>query len=389
MNATDTAPLSTESVNSQIHPFARYLRDRDPATFPAIHEYANLFPMLEMDEMQKLADSIRANGQQECIVYYDGQLLDGRNRWVGCVIADKKPWIVDLKKDGGIDPLSYVIIKNLERRHLTVAQRAIIAEKIATARLGGQKKDEQAPTIKEAAAKVGVSERTVHDVRKLKTEAPGVYQDLDDKKHKNVNAAVKAAGLTKSKKRTLPTSAPAAKAPTILPDSSSARTKEWNRTHPPQPPSATNAAEVTPTPESSTQPTPAEPDFEGSLSELKEVSKRVKELAQEVVRLRKENSELRQMRQPDAQAGMMDPALILQAEDAIKNQSDEKPTRDLIDASFDQWFAQWDGWDECIVAERILDKVLAAALVNGPKAVKEAVCRQFIKAGLMPSASKK
>jgi hypothetical protein len=47
------------------------------------------------------------------------------------------------------------------------------------------------------------------------------------------------------------------------------------------------------------------------------------------------------------------------------------------------------GRDKCIVAERILDKVLAAALVNGPKAVKEAVCRQFIKAELMPSASAK
>jgi hypothetical protein len=200
-----------ESANSQTHPFARYLPDVDPSTFPEIHPAANIFPMLPMDEMQKLAESIKDHGIMSWITMLKrkgskGQLLDGRNRWVASLLAGREPTrisVVDLDKEHpGVDPLTYVITHNLERRHLTIAERAVIAEKIATARSGGQKKDGEAPTVKEAAAKLGVGQRAVHEVRKLKTEAPKAYEDLTAGKHKTVHAAVKAAGVTKPKKKT-------------------------------------------------------------------------------------------------------------------------------------------------------------------------------------------
>jgi hypothetical protein len=44
--------------------------------------------MLEPDEMQKMADSIKANGQDDVIVMHQGAILDGRNRWVAhCWLA--------------------------------------------------------------------------------------------------------------------------------------------------------------------------------------------------------------------------------------------------------------------------------------------------------------
>jgi ParB-like chromosome segregation protein Spo0J len=56
----------------------------DMAVIPtgAVHPVANLFPMLPDDELQELADDIRANGLQHPIVLdKDGVLIDGRNRW--------------------------------------------------------------------------------------------------------------------------------------------------------------------------------------------------------------------------------------------------------------------------------------------------------------------
>jgi hypothetical protein len=109
-----------------------------------------------------------------------------------------EPWSLE-KQQIDTEPLTYIITRNLLRQHLTVANRRLFAERIAVARSEGQKKDEQAPTIKAAAVKLGVGERTVHDVRKLKGHAPEEHEKLNSQEHKSVNAAVKAAGITKSR----------------------------------------------------------------------------------------------------------------------------------------------------------------------------------------------
>ena len=45
------------------------------------HPYADRFPMLPEDELQRLAEDIRENGQRSPImVSLDGLILDGKNR---------------------------------------------------------------------------------------------------------------------------------------------------------------------------------------------------------------------------------------------------------------------------------------------------------------------
>lgn len=98
------------------------------------HEYANIFPLLEGDELAALAADIKKNGQEAPIHLYEGKILDGRNRWRACEIAGEDPWTVEYQ---GNDPLGFVISYNIMRRHLDTGQRAAIASKIANMPHGG------------------------------------------------------------------------------------------------------------------------------------------------------------------------------------------------------------------------------------------------------------
>jgi hypothetical protein len=99
------------------------------------HPLANLFPMLSEAELDDLGDDIRANGQVETVKLHRGMVLDGRNRYTACA---KKGLGVRTEIFEGSDreALNWVISKNLKRRHLTESQRAMVAAKLATLRLG-------------------------------------------------------------------------------------------------------------------------------------------------------------------------------------------------------------------------------------------------------------
>lgn len=89
------------------------------------HQAASLFPMLEGEALQALADDICANGQVEPAVIFEDMLLDGRNREAACKLVG-----VPLKSrtiDVCPSPTAYVLSQNLHRRHLNVAQKAFVA----------------------------------------------------------------------------------------------------------------------------------------------------------------------------------------------------------------------------------------------------------------------
>jgi len=44
------------------------------------HPYANLFPMMPDNELQKMSDDIAKNGLHEPILLYENKILDGRLR---------------------------------------------------------------------------------------------------------------------------------------------------------------------------------------------------------------------------------------------------------------------------------------------------------------------
>jgi N6-adenosine-specific RNA methylase IME4/ParB-like chromosome segregation protein Spo0J len=76
-------------------------------------------------ELQALADDIKANGQQHPITTYQGEIIDGRNRWLACEMAGVKPTTRDW--GGGGSLVAYVLSLNLHRRQLTASQKAMVA----------------------------------------------------------------------------------------------------------------------------------------------------------------------------------------------------------------------------------------------------------------------
>jgi DNA modification methylase len=94
------------------------------------HKYAEIFPMLDDHGLAELAKDIEANGLAEPILTYDGQILDGRNRYKACQLAKVQPRFVPADCDSDEEALSLVMSLNLHRRHLNESQRAIVGARV-------------------------------------------------------------------------------------------------------------------------------------------------------------------------------------------------------------------------------------------------------------------
>src|ERR1700680_1829643 len=91
------------------------------------HEAANIFPLMPDDELQKLADDIKANGLKNPIVLLDDKVLDGRNRVLACRLAGGRPDFQSRNPEKLGAPVAWVLSQNLHRRQLTATQRAFVA----------------------------------------------------------------------------------------------------------------------------------------------------------------------------------------------------------------------------------------------------------------------
>ncbi len=91
------------------------------------HPYAEIFPMMQRDEFDRLVADIKDNGLIEDIVTHDNKILDGRNRYRACIEAGIAPRFRDFGGPGS--PLSFVMSVNLNRRHMNTSQRALAAAK--------------------------------------------------------------------------------------------------------------------------------------------------------------------------------------------------------------------------------------------------------------------
>lgn len=93
------------------------------------HPAAELFPMLNDEELAELADNIRDHGLNQPVWLYDDPvqgvcLLDGRNRARACAMVGAR---VETRFYRGDDPIGFSISENMHRRHLTTGQRADVA----------------------------------------------------------------------------------------------------------------------------------------------------------------------------------------------------------------------------------------------------------------------
>jgi len=133
------------------------------------HEYAELFPWIEGRAFDELKEDIRKNGVLEPIVFLDGAILDGRNRYIAARdLGIEYPRV----EFDGPDALAFVIAKNLARRHLSESQRGMVAAKLAKLPRGGDRKSDtfdQTANLRtdQAADMLNVSSRTVETARKV------------------------------------------------------------------------------------------------------------------------------------------------------------------------------------------------------------------------------
>lgn len=174
------------------------------------HEYANLFPMMPQADLERLAKDIAENGLMEPVITLDGKILDGRNRYAACEIADVPPLFLEY---GGTDPLAFVVSHNLNRRHLDESQRGMIAGKIANMPHGGQAYsppksdgsiDPSVPKGKsnsEAAALMNVSTATVKRAKRVIANAIPSLQDMVETSEIPVSAAALVAALPAEQQR--------------------------------------------------------------------------------------------------------------------------------------------------------------------------------------------
>ena len=92
------------------------------------HPAAKVFPRISDEEMELLADNIKANGLREPIALCEGLVLDGINRLIACEKAGKEPRYKEFK---GGNPWEYTKSANEHRRHMTQSQRAIAMKRWA------------------------------------------------------------------------------------------------------------------------------------------------------------------------------------------------------------------------------------------------------------------
>lgn len=130
-----------------------------------VHPAADIFPMLDGEELDELAADIKANGLQFPIVTgrHNGEtvLVDGRNRREACRRAGVEPAVQDLN---GTDPLQFIISANVHRRHISKGQLAMAVAKILETKNYGDGGD--------AARAAGVSHARVSQARAVLHTTP-------------------------------------------------------------------------------------------------------------------------------------------------------------------------------------------------------------------------
>jgi len=126
-----------------------------------VHPIAAAFPLMSDRDFRLLTADIRVNGLRVPIVTLEGKIVDGRHRHDVCADFGIPMQFVELPPD--TDVARYVVSVNATRRHLKPFQRAEIAARLATLKVGrpGQKASFEAITQRAAAQALGISRASV------------------------------------------------------------------------------------------------------------------------------------------------------------------------------------------------------------------------------------
>lgn len=155
------------------------------------HPISAMFPLLTQPELKKLSDDIKEHGLKFPIILYEGKILDGRNRYRACKMAEVEPIFKEQKI---ADPVDFVVSTNLHRRHLSESQRAVIAAKLT------QIKGKHHANLRGASTAMNVSQRSVSTAKGLLKDSPEKAEEVAAGK-KSLHKAAKEA---KKEKNTAP-----------------------------------------------------------------------------------------------------------------------------------------------------------------------------------------
>lgn len=152
----------------------------DLMTERAFHTIADIFPLMDGQPLADLTEDVKTHGLREPIWLYEGQILDGRNRYRACLAAGVEPVFVDYNGD---DALGFVVSLNLHRRHLNESQRGMVGANIATLKQGevgrNHEKSESSMELSEAARLFNVGVETIKRAKQvIKNGVPELQQQV-------------------------------------------------------------------------------------------------------------------------------------------------------------------------------------------------------------------
>lgn len=127
------------------------------------HPLAEILPLMQEVAFEALVHDIETHGQRQALVILEGRILDGRNRAAALVRLGRGGRAVDFIGDA---PRDFVLSANVQRRHLSSAQAAMVAARLVSTRHGAHLGEGDVSQVA-ASAMLGVSVRYVRDAQWL------------------------------------------------------------------------------------------------------------------------------------------------------------------------------------------------------------------------------
>lgn len=203
------------------------------------HPLSAAFPAMSREDLAILQADMKAQGQLQPIITFDGLVLDGWHRYTVCMNLGITPRTEPLGE--GLDPVAYVQSVNLHRRHLTGSQRAAAVTACA-AWMPSHRPNKGEPgsplTVSDMAKAADVSERTIQQAKKA--QEAGLGDAVRDGKvtAKQASEIAKLPELERAAAIEAPPTpkTPHPKAPKTPPASSETTASAGNQTNPPPAP---------------------------------------------------------------------------------------------------------------------------------------------------------
>lgn len=171
------------------------------------HRFANIFDMIPPGPaFDALREDIRQNGILEPVVVYQGEILDGRNRYMAARDLGISFPVRDFEGTEA-EALAFVMSRNLHRRHLSEAQKVAAAARAANMPEGRPRKEtppiggvilpetKAVLSVRESADAMGVAPRTVERAKAVLRDAPPEVFDAMAAGHISPSLAAKVADL--------------------------------------------------------------------------------------------------------------------------------------------------------------------------------------------------